>query len=93
MSRFGWVRQTRIGGDPWEPVEVPLGETSEAYEVSILDGDTVVRSLASGGPSAVYSAADQVDDFGSLPSEISLRVRQMSPTEGAGLAAEAVLAL
>ena len=29
----------------WEPVEVALGEASEAYRVDILDGATVVRSV------------------------------------------------
>jgi hypothetical protein len=90
---IAWIRQTRLGGDAWEPVEVPLGETGEAYVVSILDGDTVVRSFTSSAPSVIYSAGDQVADFGSLPSEISIRVSQLSLTEGPGLAAEDIISL
>jgi hypothetical protein len=86
-----WIRQTRIGGDAWEPVEVPLGETSESYRVAILDGATTLRVLTANAPSVVYSAAQQFSDFGLLPSEISVRISQVSPTEGPGLAMESLL--
>jgi hypothetical protein len=82
-----WVRQTRIGGDGWEPVEVPLGEASEAYRLEVRDGEATVRTFDVGTPSAVYAAADQIADFGDLPEEISIAVAQMSATEGAGFAA------
>jgi hypothetical protein len=84
---IAWVRQTRIGGDSWDPVEVPLGETSEAYAVSILSGASVVRTLGVASPAATYAAADQTADFGALPDTISLSISQVSPTEGPGLAA------
>ncbi|MGI8724526.1 MAG: hypothetical protein ACR2J1_04025 [Methyloceanibacter sp.] len=28
---FLWMRRTRIGGDSWQSVEVPLGEDVEAW--------------------------------------------------------------
>ena len=59
-----WMRRTRIGGDSWDAVEVPLGEDSESYEVDILDGATVKRTLAATTPAATYTAADQTADFG-----------------------------
>jgi hypothetical protein len=83
---ISWTRQTRIGGDAWEPVEVPLGETIEAYAVAILDGVSVLRTLSAATPSVTYTAAQQVADFGSLPSDISVSISQVSPTEGPGLA-------
>ena len=86
---FGWIRQTRIGGDGWDQVEVPLGEASEAYVVSVFDGETLVRTISVAAPSAIYAAADQTADFGELPSDISVAVAQVSPTEGAGLALSA----
>jgi hypothetical protein len=86
-----WVRQTRIGGDSWAPVEVPLGETSEAYTIAIRDGLTTVRTLASSTPSVTYSSADQGADFGTLPADISIAICQISPTEGPGLAATRVI--
>jgi hypothetical protein len=81
---IGWARQTRMGGDAWEPVEVPLGEASEAYRVEILDGDVVLRSVATVVPALIYVAAEQVEDFGAPPSTIGVRVRQVSATDGPG---------
>ena len=88
-----FVRQTRTGGDAWEPAEVPLGETAEAYLVEILDGTTVRRTIAVATPEAIYPAAAQIADFGGLPASLALRVAQVSPTEGPGLSATATLAL
>ncbi len=90
---FGWVRQTRIGGDGWEPVEVPLGETGEGYEVSIFDGETLKRTIAVAAPSATYASADQTADFGDLPDDLSVTVAQVSPTEGPGIATAQTLAV
>jgi hypothetical protein len=86
-----WIRQSRIGGDGWDVTEVPLGETVEAYRLEILDGDDVVRTIATAAPSAVYAHADQVADFGATPDGINVRVSQVSPTEGAGAAAVSLL--
>lgn len=90
---IAWVRQTRIGGDAWEPVEVPLGEAGEAYQVDILDAEAVLRSVTTPQPSLVYTAAEQTADFGALPDAIGVRVRQVSATEGPGSPVEQVLAL
>jgi hypothetical protein len=87
-----WVRQTRLGGDGWEPEEVPLGEATEAYRLNILDGPAVVRTVTVPTPAFVYAAAEQVSDFGSLPATIAFRVRQVSATEGPGTPAERVFA-
>jgi hypothetical protein len=87
---IAWVRQTRIAGDAWEPVEVPLGEAGEAYRVEILDGVTVVRTVATTAPTFVYVAAEQAADFGVMPGTIGVRVRQVSATEGPGIPAEHV---
>ncbi len=76
-----WVRRTRIGGDNWTAAEVPLSELSERYEVDILDGVAVRRTLPSTSQSVVYSAADQIADFGAPQASVSVRVHQLN---GAG---------
>jgi hypothetical protein len=86
-----WVRRTRLGGDSWDTTEVPLGESEERYEIDILDGADVVRTLTTTSPSATYTAADQTTDFGSPQSSISLRIHHLSPTRGRGTPREAVL--
>jgi hypothetical protein len=79
-----WARRTRIGGDSWDAVEVPLAEDTESYEVDILDGSDVVRTLACASPSLTYTAADQTTDFGAPQSSIDLRVYQLSTVFGRG---------
>jgi hypothetical protein len=86
-----WKRRTRIGGDSWDSVEVPLGEDSERYEIDILDGSDVVRTLSVTSPTATYTAAQQTDDFGSPQSSVSLRIYQLSTTAGRGTPRSAVL--
>ena len=83
---ISWVRRTRIGGDSWDAVEVPLAEETERYEIDILDGTTVKRTLASTTPAATYTAADQTADFGAPQPSISLRVYQLSTVFGRGSA-------
>jgi hypothetical protein len=86
-----WIRRTRIGGDSWESADVPLGEDSERYEIDVLDGDAVLRTVTASTSSAIYSAADQFADFGSLPATVTIRISQLSASYGRGSPATAVL--
>jgi hypothetical protein len=81
---FSWKRRTRIGGDSWDAIEVPLAEDSERYEVDILDGATVKRTIVATTPGCAYSAAQQSADFGSSQSTVSIAVYQMSAAYGRG---------
>jgi hypothetical protein len=85
-----WVRRTRSGGDSWQAPEVPLGEDIEAYEVDILSAaGAVLRTLTCAGPAVVYTAAEQLADFGALPGQLALTVQQLSGSIGRGHAAHA----
>jgi hypothetical protein len=86
-----WVRRTRIGGDTWEGIDVPLGEDSERYEIDILDGSTVKRTLSTNAASVVYTAADQTADFGAPQASVHVRVTQMSAALGRGTPRDAVI--
>jgi hypothetical protein len=83
-----WTRRSRaLAADSWTAVEVPLAEESEAYEVEILDGPSVVRTLASTAPRVTYSAAEQIADLGALlgPGDtLDLRIFQLSALVGRG---------
>jgi hypothetical protein len=85
-----WTRRTRVGGDSWDVIDVPLGETQERYEIDILDGTTVKRTLAATIPSATYTAAHQTADFGAPQPSVSLRIYQLSATRGRGTPRAAV---
>jgi hypothetical protein len=81
---LSWVRRTRIDGDSWEQVDVPLGEADERYRVEILAGSVVKRTIVVATTQAVYSAAEQTVDFGTVPPSLTVRVAQLSSTYGAG---------
>jgi hypothetical protein len=89
---LSWVRRTRIGGDSWEQMEVPLAEDSERYEVDILSGVTVKRTLSCVTPSVLYTAAQQIADFGVAPAlPLSVAVYQISTSFGRGSVREEIL--
>jgi hypothetical protein len=88
---FSWIRRTRIDGDSWDVQEVPLGEATEAYEVDVLAGSTVLRTLATATPQVLYAAAAETTDFGGPQASLSVAVYQLSATVGRGTAARAVL--
>jgi len=90
---LSWIRRDRSpGSDGWDQTEIPQSETSESYDVEILDGsDTVVRTInAVSSPSLTYSAGDIATDFpGGLPSPFRFNVYQLSTTVGRGSKASA----
>jgi hypothetical protein len=83
-----WLRRSRIGGDGWgEGSDVPLSEDSELYDVEILAGDdvTVLRTISGlTTPTCIYTAAQQIADFGSAPATVNVNVYQISGEVGRG---------
>jgi hypothetical protein len=80
---ISWIRRDRDpASDSWEQTEIPMSEASEAYQIDILNGSTVVRTLSAGIPGVAYSAAQQTADFGAAQSSVSVRIYQMSQTFG-----------
>lgn len=71
---------------------MPLGETTESYDLEILNGvGAVVRTFTSSSLAAwTYSAAMQVTDFGGAVTTLRLRVFQNGQL-GRGAPAEAIL--
>jgi hypothetical protein len=80
---ISWIRRTRIDGDSWESVEVPLGEASERYVLRIMDGVTVVREMTLTTTQWTYSAANQSSDGVTAPFQIA--VAQISDSFGHGV--------
>lgn len=85
---ISWKRRTRIGGEWRDGVDVGLGEESERYDIEIMDGADVVRTLTSTTQSVAYSAANQTTDFGSPQSSVTVRIYQLSTAFGRGVAGE-----
>lgn len=66
----------------------PAGEATLAFEIEIMDGSTVKRTLTASTNSKTYLAADIATDFGSMPTSLKFRVYQMSALVGRGYVAE-----
>ena len=88
---INWVRRTRKGGMLVDYKDVDLSELSEAYEVDILSGSTIVRTLSSATPTVSYSAANQTTDFGSVQSSVNVKIYQLSSYVGRGYGATATI--
>jgi len=88
---ISWIRRSRVDGEWRDGVGIPLGEESEAYEVDILDGSTVVRTIEVTSTTASYSAADQTTDFGSAHSSVDVKIYQLSAVVGRGYAASTTI--
>jgi hypothetical protein len=84
---IAWVRRTRFNGDAWEPIDVPLGEEAERYEIDVLQDGAVHRTLASTVPMALYPATQELADFDAPQTVLALRVAQVSPIVGRGFEA------
>lgn len=81
-TRITWIRRTRIGGDSWQGLEVPLGETREAYVLRIRQGAQVLREIEVSSPTFLYTAAMKaVDQAGA---QWRVEVAQLSDAFGAG---------
>jgi hypothetical protein len=88
---LSWLRCARLGGDPWDAGEPPLGEAAEAYIVEIYDGATLKRTLEVAAPEALYLASAQAADFPTPPASLKVRVSQVSARYGKGQVRESIL--
>ena len=58
------------------------------YDVQVMNGAVVARRWQVASPSVIYSAADQLSDFGSAPASLTLTITQRSALVGPGKVAE-----
>ncbi|MCB2129001.1 MAG: glycoside hydrolase/phage tail family protein [Rhodobacteraceae bacterium] len=79
---LSWTRRTRVGGDSWSGLDVPLGEAIELYMVRIYQGTSLLRELMVPLASLTYSASMQTTDGVSAPFDV--HVAQISDQYGPG---------
>ena len=80
-------RDRALFADNWDNGEPPLSKASEAYDVEIMSGGTVLRTLTATTLSVLYTAAMQTADLGALltlGSSPTLRIYQKSAHLGRG---------
>lgn len=87
---ISWYARGRIGSG-WRVSQDDI----TGYEVDVLDGSTVVRTISTTDTgdtvSVSYSAANQATDFGSAQSSITVRVYALHSVVGRGYKAEATV--
>ena len=87
---INWVRRTRLGGNWQDNIDVPLNEVSEKYEIEVMNGGNVVRTISGiTDPTATYTAGQQVTDFGSVQSSVTIKIYQISELIGRGYPGQA----
>lgn len=96
---FEWVRRSRIPSielDDWSDTYfgAPLDSIDERYDVEIMDGSTVKRTLhVVGRPSVVYPEDQHIADWGFLQSSLTVKVYQVDQIVGRGTYRAATLVL
>ncbi len=88
---LSWVMRARWNGEWLDSIDISNYEATEAYEIDILNGDTVVHTLSATTTSATYSAADQTIDFGEAQSVLSIAIYQINSTIGRGTPGKATV--
>jgi hypothetical protein len=79
---FSWIRRTRLEGDSWNGLDVPIGEERLLFDVRILQGDDLLRRIDVQASSHIYTAADQAAD--GWPQNLVFEVAQVSERFGPG---------
>lgn len=77
-----WIRRTRIDGDSWQGIDVPLGEDAELYEVQVHQGSTLLRDEYVTSPAWTYTPVLQALD--GAASGFTVAVAQVSGRFGPG---------
>lgn len=87
------TRRDRKAGDRIDYQNFPLSEVAEKYEIEILNGSTVVRTLTATTPNIIYTNSEQIADFGAVQTTITFRVYQISGVFGRGTGRSATINL
>lgn len=88
---ISWISRTRFNSSFWVTGNQPPNEPALNFEVDILDGTDVVRTISASTASAVYTEAMMTEDFGSVQTTINIIVYQISATVGRGYPRAATL--
>ena len=79
---LSWIRRTRVDGDTWQGLDVPLGEDREAYVLRVIDGTEVKREETCATAQFTYSEAMRTSD--GVGASFHIEVAQISDRYGQG---------
>ena len=60
---LSWIRRTRIGGDSWAGLDVPLGEEIERYRVQLWKEGVVIAEYETSEPKLTLSTLQNADNI------------------------------
>ena len=84
--KINWCRRSRIDSNLSDYIEVPLAEEFEKYDLEIYKQEKVVRTTSiSNDTSYIYSAEEQIADFGIIQKNIDIKIYQLSAMVGRGI--------
>ncbi len=74
-----WTQRSRaLSADSWVLAEAPMMEASEIYDLELLNGTTVVRTVFGlTSPAFTYDSAMQTSDFGGPVTSLTVRIYQL----------------
>ncbi|MEM6887150.1 MAG: glycoside hydrolase TIM-barrel-like domain-containing protein [Pseudomonadota bacterium] len=79
---FSWTRRTRIDGDAWDALDVPLGEEQEAYLIRVVKAGETLREENVATPRWTYGTNEQ--NLDGLTAPFQFAVAQLSSSFGHG---------
>ncbi len=79
---LSWIRRTRLDGDSWQSIEVPLGEDIESYVIIVNWGVKEVRRAETTHAFWIYTRDMQVLD--GISGSVVISVAQQSAVFGVG---------
>jgi hypothetical protein len=79
---LSWIRRTRIDGDRWDSLDVPLGELAERYLLRVVAGGVIRREAEVSVPFWTYAAAMRAGD--AVTGVYAVEICQISDRVGPG---------
>lgn len=86
-----WLPRVRQNGGFINGQETVIDQPFERYEIDVMNGAAVVRSVSVEAREWVYSASSITDDFGSVEDSITIRLYQVGQIVGRGFLKELVV--
>ncbi|MEM9581921.1 MAG: glycoside hydrolase/phage tail family protein [Pseudomonadota bacterium] len=79
---FSWIRRTRIDGDSWSSIDVPLGEETEAYQIRIVHDGALLRTEIVSAAEWTYTSTQASAD--GVSTDFEIQIAQLSQSYGPG---------
>jgi len=89
---ISFTKRTRMASNQWATgIAAPIGETALLFEFEFYEGSVFKKMYQSVTETFVYSAVNQMADFGYLPTTLTVKIYQISAVIGRGFGVEKTL--